>query len=136
MALYPEPVGCTGWNLWRLLNARTGATIHDYLNTFHRYNLGQETKWHIENARTHWESIEESLTTEFDTIVLLGAAVRRAAGLLLPQLYVSRTVICIPHPSGLNRWYNDETNRQIVEIIMEELYTEARGITRPTLANK
>lgn len=124
-ALWPDPVNCTGWRIWQMLASRTGATQTDYLRTFHRYNLGQEKFFHSENAREYWMEIEDDLVANFDTVVLLGTAVKKAAGVLLPPLYVSRTLVTIPHPSGLNRWYNSEVNRQMVEVILEELYVEA-----------
>ena len=114
-----------------MLHARTGATQYDYLQAFHRYNLCPISEWHTETARGNWQLMEQDLLEKFDTVVLLGTAVRRAAGLLLPALYVSRTVIAIPHPSGMNRWYNDERKRQMVEVILEELYTEAVGVDKP-----
>ena len=124
-ALFPHPPGCTGWRIWQMLRARTGATKTDYLRAFHRYNLGNERHWHREKAEAYWKILEPTLTENFDTIVLLGAAVRQAADILVSNLYVTRALIALPHPSGLNRWYNDDRNRQIVEIILEELYVEA-----------
>ena len=110
--------------------ARTGATQTDYLRAFHRYNLVVGRNWNSHDARANWEDVMEPfLTAEFDRVVLLGSAVRRCTGLLLPPVHVSRQLVCIPHPSGLNRWYNDRRNTEIVEIIMEELYWEAaRGV--------
>jgi len=124
-ALWAETPNSTGWHVWKMLNSRTGASQTDYLRAFHRYNLGQEHFFHSENARDYWLEIEENLFSQFDTVVLLGAAVRKAAGLILPPLYVSRTLVALPHPSGLNRWYNNRVNREIVEVLLEELYTEA-----------
>jgi len=125
-ALWPEPVGCTGWRLWQMTAARTGATQADYLRAFHRYNLVAGRNWNQHDARINWRDVMESfLTEEFDRIVLLGSAVRRCTGLLLPPVHVSRPLVCIPHPSGLNRWYNDRRNTEIVELVMEELYWEA-----------
>jgi len=124
-ALWPDPERSTGWRIWKMLESRTGATKADYLRAFHRYNLGKERRFHSENAREYWQEIEQDLYDNFDTIVLLGAAVRKAAGVILPQLYVSRSLIAIPHPSGLNRWYNDPLNKSMVELILEELYVEA-----------
>ena len=124
-ALWPDPPNCTGWRIWQMLRARTGATQEDYIGAFHRYNLGTEKYWNLSRARERWDDIQDDLIENFDTIVLLGAAVRLAARVHLPQLYVSSTMVCIPHPSGLNRWYNSDVNRRIVEVILEELYVEA-----------
>lgn len=125
-ALWPDPPGCTGWRLWKMTEARTGATQADYLRAFHRYNLVVGRHYSAHDAGINWrETYEWFLPENFDRVVLLGSAVRRATGLLLPTVYVSPTVVCIPHPSGLNRWYNDRRNTEIVETVMEELYWEA-----------
>lgn len=124
-ALSPEYVDSTGWNLWKLTEARTGATQEDYQQAFHRYCLGTELHFHTDNARQYWSDIESDLLAEFNTVVLVGTAVRNAASLLLPRLYVSRTLICIPTPSIYSLWYTQGNNKSIVELIFEELYFEA-----------
>jgi hypothetical protein len=123
-ALHPDPPGCTGWRLWKMTEARTGATQTDYRRAFHRYNL-TVGKFDPHTARERWREMEPDLLREFDTVVLLGSAVRRATGILLPDVHISHPLIAIPHPSGLNRWYNSETNRKVIEVLMEELYTDA-----------
>jgi hypothetical protein len=127
LALWPEPHGSTGANLWRLTAARTGCTRMDYACAFHRYNLVERGMWDDAVARHRWSEIERDVLEGFDTLVLLGVAVRRALGLQLPELHISRSLICLPHPSGLNRWYNVSVNRRMVEVVMEELYVEATG---------
>lgn len=105
--------------------ARTGATAADYLRAFHRYNLIEGRHWHAADARANWEILGPHLAENFDRVLLLGGAVRQSARLYLPQLFVSPGLCCAPHPSGLNRWYNDQRNRELVEVLMEELYWEA-----------
>lgn len=126
--LWPEPEGCTGNRLWQMTAARTGATKQDYLKAFHRYNLVPGIRWDAEYAARTWELDYRALFNNFDRVVLLGRAVLQVTGLRLPGLFVSEDIITIPHPSSLNRWYNEERNRQIVEVIMEELYAEAVGL--------
>lgn len=126
-ALWPAPVGCAGWNLWRLTAARTGCTEMDYARAFHRYNLVEAGLWDTKMARWRWDQIEAEVLEGFDTIVLLGAAVRRALRVMTEEIHISRSMICLPHPSGLNRWYNVAANRAMVEVVMEELYVEATG---------
>ena len=132
-ALWPDPPGCTGWRIWKMTEARTGCTQEQYAETFSRTNLVLGGEWDRKQAYYNWVHTLESWALEHhDTIVLLGAAVREATRLThLPSPYISRSLIILPHPSGLNRWYNSETNRQIVEVLMEELYVEAlpgRGV--------
>ncbi len=130
-ALWPAPSGCAGWNLWKLTHARTGCTEMDYARAFHRYNMVERGMWDVEIARARWAAMQEEILESFDTIVLLGAGVRRALRVMCDELYVSQTMICLPHPSGLNRWYNVPVNRRLVELVMEELYTEATIATDP-----
>lgn len=124
-ALWPDPPNCTGWRVWKMLEARTGATQTDYLRAFHRYNLVLSGHWHSGDAARRWHQIQPELSQNFDTLVLLGKSVQRAAGVMCGDVLVTRGLVCIPHPSGLNRWYNSDVNRQTVEVILEELYTEA-----------
>lgn len=124
-ALWPEPPGSTGHRLWELTAARTGASPMDYARAFHRYNLVQRGEFRRDAAEKRWKQIERDLLDEFDTLLLLGAEVRRAMGLTHQLLTITPRLIVIPHPSGRNLWYNNPVNRLVVEIIMEELYTEA-----------
>ena len=105
--------------------ARTGATKTDYLRAFHRYNLVVGRNWHAGDARENWQQLWPHLEENFDRVVLLGNAVRQTGGVPLEQFAMSPGLVCIPHPSGLNRWYNDQRNRELVELAMEELYWEA-----------
>ena len=125
MALWPDPPGCAGHRLWQLTAARTGASAMDYARAFHRYNLVQRGDFSRNAARDRWHLIEPELLSEFDTLVLLGVEVSQAIGLDIPLLTITPSMILLPHPSGRNRWYNDPVNRTVVEILMEELYTEA-----------
>lgn len=126
-ALFPDPVGCTGWRLWQMLQARTGATQADYLRAFGRTNLVRG-RWDAKLARSNWEAMSEELREEYDVIILLGAAVRRAVGFRggdLPDVGLRGDIGTIPHPSGLNRWYNTPLNKTAVELLLEELYVRA-----------
>lgn len=125
-ALYPDPVGCTGWRLWQLLQARTGATQDDYVRRVQRVNL-VTGRWDPWEAKMEWARRRQQWLNGHSTVLLLGAAVRRATGLLyLPELGIrvleTGRIACLPHPSGLNRWYNSPVHRACAELLMEELY--------------
>ena len=126
MALYPDE-GTRSWNLWQLVHARTGATKADYLKAFHRYCLGEyKGMWNEGQARQHWKELEADLLLNFDRIVIVGTAVRRAAGLgVFGDLYISNSLICIPAPSSNNYWYDDPVHRGAMEVLFEELFWEA-----------
>ncbi len=132
--LYPYPPGCTGHRLWTMLETRTGARRGQYLEAFERRNLVAGVKFDHRAARPRAMEMVEELKGSGRTIVLLGNSVRECFNLALegqlPPLLVHPTTVggCvwrqIPHPSGLNRWYNAPENTKVVELLMEELYVE------------
>lgn len=127
LALFPEPARCSGWNLWQLMSARTGVTQEQYLSAFHRVNMVMG-RWDVKVARKWWEDNAETIRGEYDLVVFLGSATRRAAGVRgmdLPALGARGSLGAIPHPSGLNRWYNSPLNRTAAELFLEELYHRA-----------
>lgn len=124
--LYPEPAGCTGWRLWKLLEARTGASKRDYLRAFDRLNLVTGQRWSMPEARKEVERLRPQLAGR--VVVLLGQDVRLAFGvprlLIHPQEVDGITFRQLPHPSGLNLWFNSETNRSLASMLLEELYND------------
>ena len=132
--LYPAPAGCTGWRLWQMLNARTGALRHHYLRTFERRNLVTGTEWDRRAARQRAMETIEELADTGRVVVLLGNSVREAFDralsgglppvLLHPQQAMGCTWRQVPHPSGRNLWYNVPENVRVVELLMEELYDD------------
>lgn len=124
-ALWPGPVDTVGWHLFSLLKERLPINENDYLRAFHRYTLGTQRYWQQDNMRREWVLLEEHLTQNFDTIVLVGRTVRQASGLPLPELYFSRNVVTLPQPSRYQLWYRNKQNRAIVGLILGELYLES-----------
>ena len=96
-------------------------TEDDYLNLFDRRNLllSNEDDPHI--AGDAFRSTLE----DGDQVILLGEAVRRA--LDLPKMLIHPITVDgvtyrqIPHPSGLNRFYNDAVARQLVATMLLDL---------------
>jgi hypothetical protein len=146
--LYPLPEGCTGNRLWKMLNERTGATITDYIRTFERRNLVRGMHYDRQRARARAFEMWQELKGSGRTVVLLGAAVREAfdyvakgqCGILqgetgIPPLLVHPqeaggcTWRQIPHPSGRNLFYNEPKNREVVALLMEELYNGYREVS-------
>lgn len=127
-ALYPAPVNCTGWRLWKMLNARTGALKHEYLGAFERRNLVPLLTWSPRAARAHAELLKDQLRGR--EVIVLGAETRRALGLpellVLPQTIGETTWRQLPHPSGRCHWYNDPGNRAVAELLLEEMYERGR----------
>ncbi len=108
-ALAPWPPNCSGWRLWKMLNERTGATPEEYEQAFDRRNI-----------KTH------SLPGEGQVVVVLGEEVRKALGLpkvlIHPVQMMGLTFRQVPHPSGRTLFYNDPVQRQLVAMLLEELY--------------
>ena len=128
-ALYPHPPGCTGHRLWRMLEARTGATELEYLAAFERVNLVAGRAWCPELGRGSAERYRVLFRGR--VVLLLGQAVRRAFGvpplLVHPQELDGVTWRQLPHPSGRCRWYNESRNRRVAEVLLEELYDVGRA---------
>lgn len=125
--LYPLPTGCTGHRIFEMLESRI-PTIkrREYLDRFERRNLVPYKVFNKAMAREAASKIEMELWGSGRQVVLFGADVADAFGhprlLLHPQMIGGTTWRQVPHPSGRNLWYNNQTNRDLVAILLEELY--------------
>lgn len=124
MALYPLPARSAGGRLQQM----SGLSRTEYLRVFDRRNV-LTGEWAAARAR----EASPALRTELQgrTVVLLGAPVNSVmrGGTeheLAPSFrwtpdghggWMAR----IPHPSGLNHFYNDPLHRTLLEIFMREL---------------
>lgn len=97
-ALYPLPEHASGGRLARFLGLSHG----QYLRLFDRRNLCP-SRWSMPEARAQAELIRAEGR---EHVVLLGAKVAKAFG--LPYLPFTRSahLFLLPHPSGLNRIWN------------------------------
>ena len=124
--LYPAPEGCTGHRLWKMLNARTGASRVGYLETFERRNLVRLKTYNATIARLNAGDIFKELMGTGRVVILLGRDVQKAFSipplLIHPQVIGGCTWRQLPHPSGRNLWYNEPENLRLAELLMEELY--------------
>lgn len=128
-ALLPAPSGCAGWRLWRMVHDVSGVSRAEYCRTFDRRNLINTQWWDPLAARERGEALWRAL--EGHTVVVLGQAT--LASMWLPRPLellwsVSGGVrwCYAPHPSGLNRWYNNPVNRAAVGMRLESLLEEYR----------
>ena len=152
-ALYPMPDGCAGSRLWRLLAARTGATMREYLHHFERRSLVIGTAYQRLSARAkaheYWMELQQSGRTvillgrdvveTFDWVIRNdgkaqyyigadGGTVRGLPPVLVhPQVIGGVTFRQVPLPIRTNPWYQVESNRNVIELLMEELYVNAGG---------
>lgn len=71
--------------------------------------------------------VEESID-KGDSVLLLGRRVQRAFGLALPSpmTVISRSsgakIVSVPHPSGLNRWWNDPDHVEDATMILRAVW--------------
>jgi len=126
-ALYPHPEGCTGHRLYEMLRSRIpGVKRHDYLSAFDRRNVVPYKRFDKTMAVEGAHILEREFYGSGRTIVLLGADTVAAFGiprlLVHPQIIGGSTWRQIPHPSGRNIWYNDEQNKLLVSMLLEDLY--------------
>lgn len=127
-ALWPAPVNCTGWRIWKMLDERAPVDPMDYTSGFERINLCSKAHWDRAMARRRAEKLLPTL--EGRTAIVLGAAVRDAFKLppLLVEPVVSRGVTWrqLPHPSGRCRWYNNPKHRKMAGLLLEEEYVRGQ----------
>ena len=97
----------------------------------------------VKPLELRWTNLFEHLVEEFDQeearaaaaringresrLILLGQKVAKAFGLERPialrwMLHRGSWVAVIPHPSGLNRWWNEAENRDAVEKFLRPLF--------------
>jgi len=130
-ALFPHPAGCTGHRLYEMLKSRVPhVTRREYLDVFDRRNVVSAMSYDREEARLGASRLYLEFFGSGRTVVLLGAETVAAFGLprllLHPQENGGCTWRQIPHPSGRNLWFNDEKNRTLVAMLLEDLYNAAR----------
>lgn len=151
--LWPDPPGCTGHRLWKLLQSKMPEVgRREYLRGFDRRNvLRAATEWDADAAaRVGKGVLTEALATGTRRVVVLGQETREALGLPdvswlkwysfkthCAEAYLDRLAdmqeregamwCLLPHPSGLNRWYNDATNAEAAALLLEELYRETHA---------
>lgn len=133
-ALYPAPSGVTGHRIWRMLNEASDAGIRDYLRVFDRRNVLNAIEWDKTAARAEGPRLWRQLGGR--TVVLLGRDVLSSIGLqqTMPLEWHGPSPhktgpqparwCYLPHPSGLNHWYNDPVKRWAAALRLESLYEE------------
>lgn len=109
-----------------MLCSRVEVSQSEYLRAFRRQNV-------LDVGRSPREVVRS--IPEGSTVVVLGQgvrqflrdAVRLPRVLIHPVEFSGRTWRQIPHPSGLCRFYNDPVSREIVALLLEELYLSSTG---------
>ena len=120
--LFPLPESSSGGRLLRVI----GWGRSEYLRRFDRANLfrSHQPKWSADAALDSADALVESVLedagpTHLTDFVLLGMRVavafrREDFGPMVSLGFWGGTATVVPHPSGLNRWYNEPVNRAAV----------------------
>lgn len=133
-ALYPSPVNCTGWRIWRMLCDYAGVPIpaRAYCRAFDRRNLISSPQWSKSEARRVAPDLWSSL--EGRTVLVFGVETLGALRLPRPpeaELQAPEPTLLgggpaawawAPHPSGRCHWYNDRRNRHKVGALLFGLF--------------
>lgn len=116
LPLFPDPPTSSAGRLLAMSGLKAG----EYLGGLYRRNLVDHHEWSWSEAR---ETARELLTALFDQpknlrVVLCGLKVAKAfdapGDFWDPfRLDTRQTAVVIPHPSGMNRLYNDRVNRNL-----------------------
>ena len=123
-ALVCWPEGCTGHRVYEMLRAMRPALDEDaYLAMFDRRNLLPGREWSDRAAREAGLELRAHLS---GLVAVLGAKTWAALGLprrewLGHARFGGAWWYRVPHPSGLNQWYNDATNRRAAAALLLQL---------------
>jgi hypothetical protein len=129
-ALSPYIAGTTGWRIWKMLSDRTACTWHDYMGAFQRANVCDLPILEGSGGRVVIPTKLLKVLQLSSSVVLLGDRVRKHFGLpkqlIHPIIRDGVTYRQVPHPSGRCRFYNCPTQRELVAMLLEELYAQGR----------
>lgn len=116
-----------------------GLTLVEFLSTFDRVNLlqvqpqdsGKGATFNVKEAGRAARELERTFATR-QTVLLLGKRVAAAFRISnVPYfdcfLVNHAKAYVVPHPSGVNRWWNDPENELQMMRFMQRLVKEMRG---------
>ena len=117
-ALYPLPKGSAGDRLCRLV-LQMG--LREYVKAFERVNLCAGP-WSTPGAREAARRIflARDYLKDGSQVVMLGAKVTNAFGFnFAPFVVYAERFVCLPHPSGLSRAWNDPGSYALARSTLE-----------------
>ncbi len=117
--------------LWKLLYARTSASVEEFDAVFERRKLSTPIFDKKSMFTLHAQKIKRELEDSGRTVVVVGTILQRAFDLppLIVHPRITGGVVWRQIPATLdgNMWYDTVENRKVVELLMEEWYV---GYTR------
>ena len=78
--LWPEPIGSTGWKIWRMIHHYTACTPKQYIRTFDRMLLSKKTSWDFKDAVANAPAKIKELEGR-ENVIIFGQYALRALGL-------------------------------------------------------
>lgn len=114
-----------------------GCTLDEYLDVFERRNVlstypgasGKGSAFSSPAIKRRATILRRAFRPG-RTVILLGYRSARAFGVKAkyfePVKVGSAAAIVVPHPSGINRWYNDPANVRKMKRFMQGIYRAAR----------
>ena len=116
---WPAPNGSAGERLWRMISDAVCWDRETFLSRTDRVNFCDGPSFSEERARARVDEIKAMMQGR--RTVLVGEVVARL--LDGPRLWLQPDdgVVAIPHTSGLNRFYNDQANREATVALLREM---------------
>lgn len=127
---------CSDEKIWEMLNERTNVSETKYREVFDRRNLIRgNISWDSGLAQNEATRLFFEFFKTGRVIVLLGEDVRRSfrmkKNLMHPVVSGGCTWRQVPYPSKHNTWYDRQENKNLVAILLEDLYNAyTSGIRR------
>lgn len=124
-ALWPDPPGCSGWRMWKMVADACGMSMGEYVRLFDRRNLLTGKKWDVLRANRMGGQFLCSLAAG-SSVVVFGRQTWTALNLVHVEpggavQARDSTLYFAPHPSGRSRYYNDELARWNIGRLMGNL---------------
>lgn len=130
------------WAGYRVMSL-AGLNPQSYRDTFHRVNINYENEGKFttsvrqkNRAIDIWKCVKKG-----DTLIILGTAVEKCFTGLLERMEPCKpydvrragiaTAYLIPHPSGLNRWWNDPSNTLLATQTLRQIIADHKAKPRP-----
>ncbi len=132
MGVGPSPNPHSEWSHERGTVGKLMALCDRQVPFYNLYETEPE-RWSRRDARQQaqaWMDWEQANVIDTPTLLMLGTKVCDAFGVRMPKwLQVYRLQgniagMAVPHPSGLNRWWNDPRNEAMAAVALREA---ARG---------
>lgn len=116
---WPAPTGSAGERLWRMIDEAVGWDRETFLSRTDRVNFCDGPSFSMEKARARIDEIRAMMQGR--RVVLVGEVVTSLLDGPRVWLEPDGEVVVIPHTSGLNRFYNDPSNRDATVALLREV---------------